>query len=373
MKKNIQSHITRALGLAMLLTTLFSGCSKESEVKPDDQSDNLSGIKMIDGGKYHTMLLKTDGTLWATGNNEEGQLGTGDNISKYKFTKVLTNVVEVACGRSHTLALKRDGSVWVTGANEKGQLGTGNSLNINAFWKVLNDTKTIDAGDQHSMALHNNMLLMTGDNTYGQLALDRDHDLFTEVEVIEANSIFAGAYQSFVIDENDNLWGTGANFYGQLGAFDFENQTMFSKIISGIKKISSGWTYTMALKEDDTFIATGIEYYIAHGPKGVSEFYEVTGHDVTDVVSGMNHYLFVSDSSLWGVGLNTSGQLGIEPQIQDSFVKLIDSNVARVFAGYYSTWYIDGQGRLWATGANTKGELGTGDMETRREFDLIEL
>jgi alpha-tubulin suppressor-like RCC1 family protein len=31
----------------------------------------------ISAGYFHTMILKTDGTLWATGDNEYGQLGDG--------------------------------------------------------------------------------------------------------------------------------------------------------------------------------------------------------------------------------------------------------------------------------------------------------
>lgn len=36
----------------------------------------------VSAGVYHTMILKTDGTLWATGYNGNGQLGDGTTIDK---------------------------------------------------------------------------------------------------------------------------------------------------------------------------------------------------------------------------------------------------------------------------------------------------
>lgn len=38
----------------------------------------LEGVKLIAVGAFHNLALQEDGTLWAWGNNEYGQLGTGD-------------------------------------------------------------------------------------------------------------------------------------------------------------------------------------------------------------------------------------------------------------------------------------------------------
>ena len=52
-----------------------------------------TGVQAIAaGGSYysgcHSMVLKTDGTVWATGDNECGQLGDGTQVNKYTFVKV---------------------------------------------------------------------------------------------------------------------------------------------------------------------------------------------------------------------------------------------------------------------------------------------
>ena len=59
----------------------------------------------------HTVGLKSDGTVVATGKNEDGQC----DVSGWR------NIVVVAAGTRHTVGLKSDGTVVVTGDNEYGQ------------------------------------------------------------------------------------------------------------------------------------------------------------------------------------------------------------------------------------------------------------
>ena len=71
-------------------------------------------------------MIKQDGSLWATGYNEYGQLGDGSkiNTARTAFVQVISaDVKAVAAGNSHTILLKTDGSVWTTGTNEYGELG----------------------------------------------------------------------------------------------------------------------------------------------------------------------------------------------------------------------------------------------------------
>ena len=98
-------------------------------------------IVMVSGGDTHSLILGRDGTVWATGYNGSGRLGTGDNINKNVFTKVASNVKMTAAGADHSLILKEDGTVWVTGANSYGQLGNGSTGgSINVFTKIDNKT-----------------------------------------------------------------------------------------------------------------------------------------------------------------------------------------------------------------------------------------
>jgi alpha-tubulin suppressor-like RCC1 family protein len=82
--------------------------------------------KQVACGYYHTAAVKLDGTLWTWGRNNSGQLG--DNSSTNKSSPVQTtsagsNWKNVACGAYHTLGIKTDGSLWMWGQNDFGQIG----------------------------------------------------------------------------------------------------------------------------------------------------------------------------------------------------------------------------------------------------------
>ena len=86
----------------------------------------------VAAGGYHSLAIKADGSLWSCGSNLYGQLGNGQ--SSATGNAVLTRVgtdntwVAIAAGKYHSMALKADGSLWVWGRNDNGQLGLGNSV-----------------------------------------------------------------------------------------------------------------------------------------------------------------------------------------------------------------------------------------------------
>ncbi|MCC4119152.1 hypothetical protein LLG90_27875, partial [Aromatoleum toluclasticum] len=75
--------------------------------------------KAISAGREHSLALKTDGTLWAWGANNWGQLGDGTGADRSTPAPVNeeTDWTAVSAGRDHSLALKTDGTLWAWGAN----------------------------------------------------------------------------------------------------------------------------------------------------------------------------------------------------------------------------------------------------------------
>lgn len=92
----------------------------------------MSGVKQVSSTWLHTMILKTDGSLWACGYNQYGQLGNGTTTSFGTPTstpvKVMDGVASVAAATYHTIMLKTDGSLWACGDNRFGQLGDGTTV-----------------------------------------------------------------------------------------------------------------------------------------------------------------------------------------------------------------------------------------------------
>jgi uncharacterized protein YjdB len=74
-------------------------------------------VKQVEAGYYHTMILLTDGTLWACGYNEYGQLGDGSTTDRSTPMQVMTDVEAVSAIYQHTMILKTDGTLWAWGNN----------------------------------------------------------------------------------------------------------------------------------------------------------------------------------------------------------------------------------------------------------------
>ena len=98
---------------------------------------DLTFAKVI-GGHNHFIALKGNGEVYTWGYNANGELGLGDNQKRTEPTQVkaeitledgttkeeeITDAIDVAAGANHTLILRKDGTVWATGYNNKGQLG----------------------------------------------------------------------------------------------------------------------------------------------------------------------------------------------------------------------------------------------------------
>ncbi len=121
---------------------LGNGTTNDSHVPVQvkrSSSTNLTNIISIEGGYYSGIALRNDGTVWAWGSNFNGLLGVGTTANGFSLYALqvkgpggsgsLTNIVEIAGGNGHFLALRGDGTVWAWGHNNDGQLGIGNATN----------------------------------------------------------------------------------------------------------------------------------------------------------------------------------------------------------------------------------------------------
>jgi len=91
----------------------------------------LTNWSRVTAGGNFTIASKTDGTLWAWGQNNNGQLGQGNLTYRSSPVQVgaLTTWLFAAAGYIHTAVTKTDGTLWAWGGNAQGQLGLGNTVN----------------------------------------------------------------------------------------------------------------------------------------------------------------------------------------------------------------------------------------------------
>jgi alpha-tubulin suppressor-like RCC1 family protein len=189
------------------------------------QVSDLSNVIMIAAGSYQSLALKNDGSVWAWGRNDYGQLGDGTTTTKSSPVQVtgLLNVTMITGGFYHSLALKNDGSIWAWGRNNEGQLGIGTTTNESSPVQVsgLSHVSMVAGGYYHSLALKDDGSVWTwGDNNRGQLGNGTTTSASSPVQVSEISHvtmIASGYHHNLVIKDDDSVWAWGENYYGMLG------------------------------------------------------------------------------------------------------------------------------------------------------------
>jgi len=180
------------------------------------QVETATNWASVSCGHWHTLAIKTDGTLWAWGDNNVGQLGLGDTTERSTPTQVetATNWASVSCGNDHTLAIKTDGTLWAWGGNGDIE-DTPNLLGTGTNWSA------VSYGGSHIGAIKTDGTLWAwGWNYYGQLGLGDNTDRNTPAQVGRATnwaSVSCGGSRTFAIKTDGTLWAWGNNPYGQLG------------------------------------------------------------------------------------------------------------------------------------------------------------
>jgi alpha-tubulin suppressor-like RCC1 family protein len=135
----------------------------------------LNGVVDISCGNWHSLALRGDGTVWAWGSNNFGQLGNNGPTTLSTVPVQVTGLSGVAvlsAGGNHSMALKSDGTLWAWGFNNVGQLGDGTNIQRLAPVQVsgLSGVMSISAGEDHSLALQNNGTVWAwGQGGHGQL------------------------------------------------------------------------------------------------------------------------------------------------------------------------------------------------------------
>ena len=216
------------------------------------------GVSLMDANSVsangrHTIVLRSDGTLWACGEGNNGELGLGGTGNYYTFQQVGmdSDWESVSCGADYTLAIKNNGTLWAWGYGGNGVLGTNGTGQQNSPVQIGTDTdwRQVSAGDANTHSLgvkDNNTLWFWGDNTYGQRGngVTGGADQLSPVQVGLSTDwwrVEAGGRDSFGIKTDYTLWAWGENNNGELGLGNFTSPVNTPTQVAGI-----GWTYVNA-------------------------------------------------------------------------------------------------------------------------------
>lgn len=348
-------------------------------------------------GRGHVMALKTDGSVWAWGDNMFGELGDGSNTNRAIPVKLvgIDNVIALAAGDLHSVALKSDGTVWTWGYNQYGQLGNGDRADQSTPQKVsgLSNIVAITAGIFYSAALKSDGTVWVwggglGDLTAANSAIPTQVQGLTDVIKIYSNMIMkgdgtawylssplaqiagvtdvtaisVGAGHSMALKSDGSVLMWGSNQFGQLGDGTVEDRINPAPVIgvNDVTSIAAGSYHTVILKKDDTVWEWGLK---SSGPVLVAGL-----TDITQISTTNRHNLALrSDGAVMSWGANYYGQLGdgtTMGRITPWHVSGVTDAIA-VSAGEDHSVALKKDGAAWAWGLNAYGQVGDGTTTDR--------
>ncbi|MBM4066180.1 MAG: hypothetical protein FJ266_11165 [Planctomycetes bacterium] len=297
------------------------------------QISNLSGVTAIAGGHLHSLFLDAEETVWACGRNVEGQVGDGTTTDRTTPVHLssLSNIIAVAGGGHHSLALDTLGKVWVWGANDSYQLGDGtvtNSSTPNLLSGLGSEIIAIEGGMYHSLALASDGKIWAwGWNGQGQLG-DGSGSLRKTVEQVKnlgaVTAVACGWYHNLAVKSDGTVWAWGDNTGGQLGDGTTEIKLLPVQVssLSNVIAAAGGGYHSLALK---------------------------------------------SDGTVWAWGDNRVGQLGDGTTTNRKAPIQVDSlsGITAIACGEFFSVALKSDGTVWAWGGNSLGQLGDGTTATR--------
>jgi len=280
--KNRKLILTVLLSVLLIMTVLNLSCT-------------------IAAGGRHTVGIRPDGTVVATGNNDEGQC----NVEGW------TDIIHVAAGFSHTVGLKDDGTVVATGRNAEGQCNVAGWTNINM----------VVAGDWHTVGLkQDGTVVATGKSDQGQC------DVLGWMNITQ---VAAGGAHTVGLMSGGTVVATGRNNEGQCNVAGWTN----------ITQVAAGYSHTVGLREDGTVVATG------NNDEGQCNVAGWT--NITQVAAGRAHTVGLrEDGTVVATGRNNEGQCEVNGW----------TNIEQVAAGGWHTVGLKDCGAVVATGSNAEGQ-----------------
>lgn len=244
-----------------------------------------TGIMAVAAGDYHTVGLKADGTVVATGRNDDGRC----DVSGW------SDIVAVAAGSFHTVGLKADGTVVAIGNNASGQCAV-------SRWS---DIVAVAAGGSHTVGLkEDGTVVAAGNNEDGQCEVS---DWSNIVAVAAGNNHTVGLKADGTAMTMRARISTRRMTTDGLNSRTIESQYRVVERVefnwSNLKTVVAGSSYTIGLKTDGTVVCTGDSAYGCN----VS-----TWLDIVAVAAGDGHTVGLkSNGTVVATGQNGSGQCDV--------------------------------------------------------------
>ena len=296
------------------------------------------------------------------------------------------NAQTITAGSSHSLIIGNNGVVWGWGSNEHGELGNLKIKESSMPLKVSNlaNVKAVSAGGAYSLALKKDGTVWWCGMYYwhndelGRRAINKQVNSFAQHKKLAGvTAIATGSDFSLALKNDSTVWAWGMNIYNVLGTGNPQPIETPVKIggLNEIIAIEAGGGHALALKKDGTVWTWGTNSRLQLG------FADGGNRDLPEQVQGLTGIIAISggavhslalkeDGTVWTWGSNSFGALGRGSHSvgeRDASPKPVDglTNVIAIAGGQGHSLALKSDGTVWAWGMNMYGELGTGDLIDR--------
>lgn len=323
-------------------------------------------------GDSHTLVVRADGTLWAFGDNNYGQLGDGITTGTATPRFIRDSVVAASAGSSRTFFIDADANLWAVGANFYGSLGSGSESALATPQIVATNVAQVSAGNNSHAAFvkRDGTLWTMGGNFSSQLGNGDTNNTSTPGQIAsDVTQVSAGGIHTLFIKADRTLWGVGGNGSGQLGDGTTIMRPTPVQVATDVAAVSAGNSYSLFIKSDGTLWAMGANWSRQLGD-GTTTSRATPVQVATNVVacaagSGTSHFI-KQDGSVWAVG--ESGPLGTGSSASVITPVQVATNGFALSASSYHLSLLKTDGSVWTTGANPDGRLGDGTTINRLAF-----
>ncbi|MDL1957039.1 MAG: hypothetical protein LWW95_08365 [Candidatus Desulfofervidus auxilii] len=223
--------------------------------------ENVKAIACSTAG--HSLAILADNTLAGWGRNYDGELGENGGAGEEHVPVLcnITDVISVQAGYNATIVLKSDGTVWAWGYNAYGQCGAGDTeayktLPVQVIKEdgtPLTNIKHIAVGGTCSFAItENGEVYCWGKNGYGELGLET-LGTYTKAKlnpnINDVAKISSGWEHTFFLKNDGTLYACGHNYYGQLGDGTTQNRKtpVLIDIEGAVIDIAAGYHHSLAI------------------------------------------------------------------------------------------------------------------------------
>lgn len=318
--------------------------------------------ELSEAGDYQTYYSGTDSEIIGCGKNDKGQLGSSLDAegNMIGFTKI-------SAGKDHIAGIGMNGKMYVWGDNSLGQLGVnlqGGSTYSQYPIDTGIDATDIEAGNNMTLYISNNKVYLNGTNDIGVQMWTKEINLPADCISITLGS------NSYAYQNDGTFWHWGYMNKSKVGAGDSIIPIM-SEYKYDIADIDSYRAQTLAIDTAGNIIAWGDGYY----PDETGSMSKVSYpfnidkkcviKNAVSVSRGKNHNLVLDENGdVWCWGSNSNYPMGS----LDGKVKIIKklpgiSDVKQIKGGTEFSLFIKNDGTLWGVGKNDKGQLGIAPEE----------